>query len=84
MKILFISLIIIIIFIFVGLLVCVHKYKKTLKELNSLKREGFRNNNKYIMIEYYVRNYKEGDNIFTAMRNIQNTIYNDEIKNTYN
>lgn len=77
MKILFISLIIIAIFIFIELLVYIHKYKKILRELNSLKREGFRNSNKYLMIEYYVRNYKEGDNIFTAMRNIQNTIYND-------
>lgn len=75
MKILFIALITTLILI--ELLVFIYKYKKLLNELNSLKRDGFRNNNKYFMVEYHIRNYKEGDNIFTTMRNIQNIIYND-------
>lgn len=77
MKILFIALITTTTLILIELLVFIYKYKKLLNELNSLKRDGFRNNNKYSMIEYHIRNYKEGDNIFTTMRNIQNIIYND-------
>ena len=77
MKILFLILIFISTLALIELLVCVYKYKKLSNELNSLKRDGFRNSNKYSMIEYHIRNYKEGDNVFTTMRNIQNIIYND-------
>ncbi len=75
MYILFSIMIIIITLLLIGILVFKYKYEKLQDELYTLKRDGYRNNNKYSMIEYYIRGYKEGNNAYTTMRDIQNIIY---------
>lgn len=54
------------------------KYKTKCKNIKKLEETNFKENqykNVVSMIEYETRNYQEGQNAFTTLRNIQNTIY---------
>lgn len=75
MNILIIILSCISIILFIAFLVILIKFKKLDNEYNSYKREIYRNSNKINMVEYYLREYKEGKNIHTVFRDLSNLIY---------
>lgn len=52
-----------------------NKSKTQLEENNFIENQY---KNVLSMIEYETRNYKEGQNPYTTLRNIQNIIYNSE------
>ena len=55
------------------------KYDKLSKEFSTYKRNRYRDSNKIVMLEYYLRNYKESDgNIYTLVRNLHDIIYNND------
>lgn len=75
MNILIIILSCISIILLIAFLVILIKFKKLNNEYNSYKREIYRNSNKVNMVEYYLREYKEGKNIYTVFRDLSNLIY---------
>lgn len=72
-MIIIISLIIILILLF-----CIFTLNKTINELqdklDSDKYNNTVNRNRICMVEYYMRNYKEGENPFTVLRDISNVL----------
>lgn len=48
------------------------KLKQSLEQLNATE---YKYRNIFSMVEYYIRNYKEGENPFTVLRDITNLVY---------
>lgn len=63
---------------FILLIISKIKYKKLYKQLIDKNKEFTQVKNKLSMIEYYHRNYKEGKNPFTVLRDISNTLYEED------
>lgn len=59
-----------------------YKLGKVKDEYFTLKRSKYRDSNKIVMLEYYIRNYKEGENIFTVFRDLSNLLYEEKDKDT--
>lgn len=77
MSILNIVLICISLFLLILYLISSSKYEKLYKEYNEYKRTKYRDSNKIVMLEYYLRNYKESNgNIYTLLRDLYDLIYN--------
>lgn len=77
MSILNIVLICISLFLLILYLIYSSKYEKLNKEYNEYKRTKYRDSNKIVMLEYYLRNYKESNgNIYTLFRDLYDLIYN--------
>lgn len=77
MSILNIVLICISLFLLILYLISSSKYEKLYKEYNEYKRTKYRDSNKIVMLEYYLRNYKESNgNIYTLFRDLYDLIYN--------
>lgn len=77
MSILNIILICISLFLLILYLISSSKYEKLYKEYNEYKRTKYRDSNKIVMLEYYLRNYKESNgNIYTLFRDLYDLIYN--------
>lgn len=72
--------IILIFIIFILFLLFVNTYiklNKLSKEFYEFKRNKYRDSNKIVMLEYYMRNYKENHgNIYTLVRDLYDLIYN--------
>lgn len=64
-------------------LVLLHKYRKLLDKYHMHKRDYLRRANQISMIEYQYRNFKEGVNAFTVLRDIGEILQanNLEVKN---
>lgn len=63
---------------FILLIISKIKYKKLYNQLIDKNKEFTQVKNKLSMIEYYHRNYKEGKNPFTVLRDISNTLYGED------
>lgn len=63
---------------FILLIISKIKYKKLYNQLIDKNKEFTQVKNKLSMIEYYHRNYKEGKNPFTVLRDISNTLYEED------
>lgn len=63
---------------FILLIISKIKYKKLYKQLIDKNKEFTYVKNRLSMIEYYHRNYKEGKNPFTVLRDISNTLYEED------
>lgn len=63
---------------FILLIISKIKYKKLYKQLIDKNKEFTQVKNRLSMIEYYHRNYKEGKNPFTVLRDISNTLYEED------
>ena len=63
---------------FILLIISKIKYKKLYKQLIDKNKEFTQIKNRLSMIEYYHRNYKEGKNPFTVLRDISNTLYEED------
>lgn len=63
---------------FILLIISKIKYKKLYKQLIDKNKEFTHAKNRLSMIEYYHRNYKEGKNPFTVLRDISNTLYEED------
>lgn len=74
------SLLVIIVGLLILYLIYLFKYFKLRNEYYSYKRDMLKKSNKMNMIEYYIRRYKEHENIFTLFRDMSNVLYLDEIK----
>lgn len=73
-----IVLVIAVIILLVMYLISNVRYKELEDDFYNLAKDGFRDSNKIIMIEYYIREYKEQNkNAFTVLRDISNLIYDD-------
>lgn len=55
-----------------------HKFRKLNAEYIQYKTETLKKSNKVNMVEYYLRACKEGRNIFTTVRDLNNLIYCEE------
>lgn len=55
----------------------IHKINKLNKTINNDRRTYLHNKNKISMLEYEYKNYKEGLNAFTVLRNISNILKED-------
>lgn len=79
MSILNIVLICISLFLLILYLISSSKYEKLYKEYNEYKRTKYRDSNKIVMLEYYLRSYKESNgNIYTLFRDLYDLIYNSD------
>lgn len=77
--------------VIIGCLICLiiayvvllHKYRKLLDKYHMHKRDYLRRSNQISMIEYQYRNFKEGVNAFTVLRDIGEILQanNLEVKN---
>ena len=77
--------------IIIGCLVCIiiayivllHKYRKLLDTYHMHKRDYLRRTNQMLMVEYQYRNFKEGVNAFTVLRDIGEILQSNnlEVKN---
>ena len=76
MTILVIILIVSICILCVTLAILKYNYDRLYKEYCEHKRKTLKVANNMSMVEYYIRNYKEGQNIYTVFRDISNIIYN--------
>lgn len=65
--------IIILMVVFVLIFVC-ERYKICRNELKTIKTTLRQKELKLSMLEYYYRNFKEGENPYTALRNISNLL----------
>lgn len=63
---------------FILLIISKIKYKKLYNQLIDKNKEFTHVKNRLSMIEYYHRNYKEGKNPFTVLRDISNTLYEED------
>lgn len=63
---------------FILLIISKIKYIKLYKQLIDKNKEFTQVKNRLSMIEYYHRNYKEGKNPFTVLRDISNTLYEED------
>lgn len=73
-----IILILVIILLLTLLLITYIQLQITRKEYHTFKSNKYRDSNKILMVEYYLRNYKEGENIHTVFRDLIDLIYNEE------
>ena len=73
-----IILILVIALLLTLLLITYIQLQKTRKEYHTFKSNKYRDSNKILMVEYYLRNYKEGENIHTVFRDLIDLIYNEE------
>ena len=64
----------------IAYLVLLHKYRKLLDKYHMHKRDYLRKSNQVSMIEYYYRNFKEGTNAFTVLRDIGEVIQNTSLE----
>lgn len=48
------------------------KLKQSIEQINTSE---YKYKNIFSMVEYYIRNYKEGENPFTVLRDITNLVY---------
>lgn len=62
------------------LLLTVYKYRNLLGKYNSSKKYFLQKANQVSMIEYHYRNYKEGTNAFTVLRNIGEILQYDSME----
>ena len=67
----------------IAYLVLLHKYRKLLDKYHMHKRDYLRRSNQISMIEYQYRNFKEGVNAFTVLRDIGEILQSNnlEVKN---
>ena len=57
-------------------IVLILKYRKLQEEYYEIKSEYLFKANQISMIEYHYRNFKEGKNPYTVIRDISNVLYN--------
>ena len=57
-------------------IVLILKYRKMQEEYYEIKSEYLFKANQISMIEYHYRNFKEGKNPYTVIRDISNVLYN--------
>lgn len=67
-------LIMCIIILIVVIIILYTKYKKCYNKLIEKNKKYILIKNKYDMVEYYYRNFKEGGNPYTTLRNISNLL----------
>ena len=60
------------------------KYRGLINQYNEKSRECLCKSNKLSMVEYHYRNYKEGKNPFTVLRDVGEVLYNDFKEDTEN
>lgn len=67
----------------IAYVVLLHKYRKLLDKYHMHKRDYLRRSNQMSMVEYQYRNYKEGVNAFTVLRDIGEILQSNnlEVKN---
>lgn len=63
---------------FILLIISKIKYKKLYNQLIDKNKEFTHVKNRLSLIEYYHRNYKEGKNPFTVLRDISDTLYKED------
>lgn len=73
--IIFSIIIIVVLYFIIAYILVKHRYKKLLEEYSIEKRNYLRKVNQVSMIEYHFREYKEGKNPFTVLRDIGEIIY---------
>lgn len=73
-KNLFLIICLIIIYLLIQIIILNKRYSKLLKKNRENCKEKLKYQTKLSMIEFWVRNYKEGENIYTVFRDISNAL----------